>query len=209
MVITKESPQTEALSRQTSELGEMPSKAQPMLDWNKYTEIAECFQHKAKAEDKEDLRQEIILRLAEIGSNNGHKPDNPSWMYRIASFTVAQYWRNYYRLTNGIDCGHCSNPQRKRCKEQDLYRECPKAMRIERLNKPIVDEKGHTTELGELIADDKAIDLDAWLDAKTWLLDCPKRLVEIAYKKVNGEALNDKDRQYLSWYHRQAQKTLF
>ena len=38
-------------------------------------------------------------------------------MYRIASFTVAQYWRDYYKANNGLDCGHCSNPQRKKSNE--------------------------------------------------------------------------------------------
>jgi len=173
-----------------------------MLGWDEYTKIAERFQHKARGEDREDLKQEIILNLAIADRQNGHKPDNLSWAYRIASFTVSQYWRDYYRLTNGIDCGHCSNPQRKRCKDQDLYRECPKAIRIESLNKPIVDGEGNITELGELIADDKAIDLDAWLDAKTWLLGCPKRLVEIAHKRVNRIPLTATDDKYLDRFRK-------
>ena len=45
------------------------------------------------------------------------------------------------------------------------------------------------TELGELIADDKALDLDAWVDARTFLLGFPQRLMEIADKIDNGEAL--------------------
>jgi len=123
----------------------------------------------------------IILNLAIAHRNNGHKPDNPSWMYRIASFTVAQYWRDYYKRVNELDCGHCSNPQRKRCKEQDLYSECPRAIRVEYLSKPIVDSEGNITELGELIADDKAIDLQAWVEDKTFLLGCPQRLIGIGF----------------------------
>ena len=34
----------------------------------------------------------------------------------------------------------------------------------------------------ELIADDRAIDLDGWLDNTTFLLSCPKRLIDIGYK---------------------------
>lgn len=34
-----------------------------------------------------------------------------------------------------------------------------------RANKPIIDSERRTTELGELIADDKALDLGAWVDA--------------------------------------------
>jgi len=171
-----------------------------MLDWEKYIEIADKFQHKARREDREDLRQSIILNLATADRNNSHKPDNLSWAYRIASFTVAQYWRDYYYRNNGVDCGHCSNPQRKRCQQQDLYPQCPKAIEIESLNKPIVDHDGHITELGNLIADDKAIDLEEWQDAKTWLLGCPKRLIDIAYKIVKGIPLNHKDQVYLQYY---------
>ncbi|GAI61287.1 unnamed protein product, partial [marine sediment metagenome] len=138
-----------------------------------------------------------------------HKPDNPSWMYRIASFTVAQYWRTYYKLTNGLDCGSCSKAQRRKCKEDDLYSECPRAIKIESLSKPIVDADGNTTELGELIADDKAIDLDAWLDDNTFRLGFPQRLLDIAEKIDNGEALNKNDQKYLERYRHKAQISLF
>jgi len=63
-----------------------------MLDWGKYITVADKLQHKAQAQDRDDLLHTIILNLAVAGRSNGHKPDNPSWMYRIASFTVAQYW---------------------------------------------------------------------------------------------------------------------
>jgi hypothetical protein len=82
-------------------------------------------------------------------------------------------------------------------------------MTIESLNKPIVNEDGYLTELGELIADDKALDLAEWVDQNTFLAGCPQRLIAIAQKVREGEALNDKDRQYLSRYRRQTQKSLF
>jgi len=37
--------------------------------------------------------------------------------------------------------------------------------------------KGNLTELGNLIADDKALDLEAWVDARTFLLGFPQRLL--------------------------------
>jgi len=160
-------------------------------DWDTYMEIARKFEHKAQYEDRQDLLHTIIVNLAVVGSNNG-LPDKLSWAYRIASFTVAQYWRDYYKHRQGIDCGHCSNPQRKKCKAENLYPDCPKAI----------------TELGELIADDKAIDLDTWLDDKTWLLGCKRRLIEIAYKMVNGIALDNADKLYLSKWRRKEQKRL-
>ncbi len=48
---------------------------------------------------------------------------------------------------------------------------------------------GGTTELIETIADDKAIDVEAWLDARTFLLGYPKRLVVIAGKRVKGRSV--------------------
>jgi hypothetical protein len=180
-----------------------------MLDWDKYIAVADRFQHKARRDDREDLKHTIILRLAQVASNNGHKPFTEAVMYRIASRTVADYWRTQYKLTNGLDCGSCNRKQRQKCRSEDLYRQCPKAIKLESLNKPIIDSEGNITELGELIADDKALDLDAWADARTFLLGFPKRLMDIAHKIDNGDNLNDKDRQYLSRYRRKEQKPLF
>lgn len=187
-----------------------------MLDWQKYIAVADRFQHKAKIEDREDLKHTIILKLAQAASNNGHKPfdktqDKPfteATMCRIASFEVANYWRTQYKFTNGLNCGSCSKKQRAKCKENELYSQCPKAVRIEYLSKPIIDSNGNTTELGELIADDKALDLDAWLDARTFLLGFPKRLLGIAYKIGNGECLSPIDRAYLCKFRKSEQKKL-
>ena len=181
-----------------------------MLDWQQYIEIADKFQRKARYDDREDLRQEIIVRLAEADRNNGHKPDNLSWAYRIASLTVAQYWCNRFNKLNGIDCRYCSNPQRKACKANILLngaRNCPRAIEIESLNKPIADKDGNLTELGDLIADDNAIDLDAWLNAKTWLLGCPKRLVLIGLKLYQGKPLTNNEMAYLCrWRQKELKK---
>jgi DNA-directed RNA polymerase specialized sigma24 family protein len=179
-----------------------------MLDWDKYIAVADGFQHKARRQDREDLKHTIILRLAQVASNNGHKPFTEAVMYRIARHVVADYWRSQYKLTNGLDCGSCSRKQRQKCRSEDLYRQCPKAIKLESLNKPIIDSEGHTTELGELIADDKALDLDAWADAKTFLLGFPKRLLVIADKMDNGEAFTNKDHQYLWYWRRKEQKVL-
>jgi DNA-directed RNA polymerase specialized sigma24 family protein len=179
-------------------------------EWLAYYKVASKFVYKAQAQDREDLLHIIMLNLAVAGRNNGHKPDNPSWMYRIASFTVAQYWRDYYRRTYGIDCGHCSNQQRKKCKADDLYgSECPRAIRTESLQKPITDGDGNLTELGELIADDKAINLDAWVDADTFLRGCPQRLIGIAEKIRGGKNLTPTESRYLYKFRQKHQKPLF
>jgi len=177
-------------------------------DYAIYYKVATKFVYKAQAQDREDLLHTIMLNLAVAGRNNGHKPDNPSWMYRIASFTIAQYWRDYYRRTYGIDCGHCSNQQRKRCKAENLYSECPRAIRIESLQKPIADGDGHLSELGELINDDTALDLAEWTDINTFLLGCPQRLIDIAEKRRDGIPLDGKDQDYLDRYRKKYQKSL-
>src|SRR4030042_1178349 len=159
--------------------------------------------------DREDLLHTIIANLADAGSNNGHKPDNPSWMYRIASFTKAQYWRDHYKHTNGLTCGNCSSKQRRKCKEEWLYGKCPKLVKIESLNKPIIDGEGNLTELGNLIADNKTLDLDAWLDYKTFLLTSPERLTLIGEKIQEGTALTHAERNYLYKYRKREQNKLF
>jgi len=77
------------------------------------------------------------------------------------------------------------------------------------LDKPIIDGEGNTTELGELIADDKAIDLDAWVSDSTWEIGYPKRLVAIAYKLKAGIPLDNRDRSYLKRVRKNEQITLF
>jgi len=129
-------------------------------------------------------------------------------MYRIASFTIAQYWRDYYKRVNGIDCGHCSNQQRKKCKADDLYSECPRATRIEYLSKPIVDEDGRITELGNLIADNKVLDLAEWMDINTFIRGCPQRLIDIAEKIRDGETLTNSEMIYLCRFRQKTQKRL-
>jgi len=129
-------------------------------------------------------------------------------MYRIASFTKAQYWREHYKRTNGLTCGNCSKAQRRKCKEDWLYGDCPKLVKVESLHKPIIDSQGNLTELGELIADDKALDIDAWIDARTFLLGAPERLLVIGEKLQDGEALTERERQYLCRWRKQEQKKL-
>ena len=173
-----------------------------------YYKVASQFSHKAKAEDTEDLLHDIILTLAVAERNNGHKPFTEAAMYRIASRRVADYWRDHYKLTNGLTCCSCSKAQRQKCRSEDLYHECPKAIKLEYLSKPILDSEGNLTELGELIADDKALDLAEWLDIRTFLLGCPDRLIAIAQKRQDGIPLTNGELLYLSKWRRKEQTRL-
>jgi len=210
---TCQTPQAQARSIKTRAKG-MPRQApdngggydrlpEPYFTYHK---VASRYSHKALAEDKEDLLHDIIITLADIAS---HKPLSKPAMHRIASVTVANYWRTHYKSTNGLDCGSCSKAQRRKCKENWLYGECPKAIKVESLNKPIVDSQGNLTELGELIADDTAIDLDQWLDATAYILGCKPRLIAIAEKVRDGVALNTSEQVYLWRYRHTTQKGLF
>jgi len=177
-------------------------------EWRQWYDIAHRFEKKVPAQDRGDVRHNIILELALARRRDGDKPFSEAMMCRVASVTVAHYWRAQYKHTNGLECGSCSKAQRRKCREDWLYRECPKAIRIESLDKPITDSEGNITELGELIADDKAIDLDQWLDSKTFLLGCPQKLIDIAHKIRNGDNLTATDSQYLWRYRKRQQKTL-
>ena len=177
-------------------------------EWLTYYKVADKYANRARAQDREDLLHDIIITLADVARNNGHKPITEIAMYRVASVTVTHYWRTQYKLTNGLECGSCSKAQRQKCRAKWLYSECPKAIKLESLDKPIVDNDGNLTELGELIADDRAIDLDAWLDAKTFLSGCPQRLIAIAHKRLNGIPLDNADMIYLCRYRQKEQKRL-
>src|SRR5512136_2922565 len=100
-------------------------------------------------------------------------------MCSVASFIVADYRRNEKRKPTILS-----------------------------LDTEIENGDGDTTELMETISDDKAIDVDAWLDARTFLLGCPHRLIQIAHKKLAGEPLTNREHQYLWYWRRREQKTL-
>jgi hypothetical protein len=143
------------------------------LDWQKYIAVAERFQHKARYQDREDLRQSIILRLAEVERNNGHKPFTEAAMYRVASFVVMEYWRTEKRNS------------------------------LISLNSEVDNGEGDSIELIDTLADDDAIDLAEWVDAKTWLRGCPRRLIEVAHKRVRGIPLDGDSQRYLNRYQKQ------
>ncbi len=110
-------------------------------------------------------------------------------------------WR---RLTTWLDCGNCSKEQRRKCREELLYSQCPKYHQLVSL-----DGDGHKAELLQFIADDKAIDIVARLDARRFLQGFPKRIVQIAYKMYSGYPLDNADKLYLGkWRKKNDQKRL-
>lgn len=57
-------------------------------------------------------------------------------------------------------------------------------------------------ELMDTLADDDAIDLEARVDARTWLLGCPRRLIKIAHKRVNKIALTSAELNHLTRFRK-------
>ena len=150
--------------------------------WLEWVEVAKRFEHKAKAEDRLDLRHNIIVAFADQQARNERlgNPDLSFYgMLRIASHCVADYWREDKR--NG---------------------------RMIALNMLLTDDEGNGVELVDTLADD-SINLEAWLEASTWELSYPKRLVEIAHKLDTGENLTPTDSQYLWRFRKREQKPLF
>ena len=176
-----------------------------------YYKIALRFGHKALLDEQDDLLQDIIEGLARVAKD---RTLSEAALYRIAEHIKDHYWYKHYAYHNGLDCQHCSKAQRAKCRtawaySDWAYYDCRRAMTLESINQPIIDSEGNITELAELIADDKALDLEEWLDAKTFLIGVPIRLKQIA-RKLNDkvEALTVAERKYLCKLRRKTQKPL-
>jgi len=137
-------------------------------EWHDWLEVAKRYEHKVLSQDRIDIRHDIILELHRARQRD-NKPLPLLRAYRIASLTVALYWRQAKRLPTILS-----------------------------LDEPISDFEGNDLLLREAVADDSAIDLDQWLDNEAFLLGCPMRLIELATKRKNGIPLNDTDQRYFT-----------
>jgi hypothetical protein len=165
-----------------------------------YYKIALRFAHKALTDEREDLLHDIIIGLARTGQTLAAKGQQFTEIAQIraAEHIKDHYWYKHYAYNNGLDCQHCGKAQRAKCRENWAYSDCHRAITLESINQPITDSEGNITELAELIADDKAIDLAEWLDAKTFLIGAPIRLKTLAIKRNKGEELTGAERKYLT-----------
>jgi len=175
-----------------------------------YYKVGLRFTHKALIDDRQDLLHDIIEGLARVAV---HKTLSEAAMYRLAEHIKDHYWYRHYAYHNGLDCQHCSKAQRAKCRynwghSDWAYCDCHRAIALESLNQPIIDSEGNITELAELIADDKAIDLDEWLDVKTFLIGAPIRLKAIVRKRNKGEVLTGAERKYLAKLRKREQLSL-
>ena len=174
-------------------------------EWADWLEVAKRYERKVPSQDRYDMRHTIILELAKARQRD-NKPIPLLRAYRIASLMVALYWREvvkrevkvciYSGLPTEPHCASCRHNQHKPCPYLALRP-------IQSLDQPTTDE--NEARLKDTIADDHAIDLDAWQDAHRFLLGCPMRLIQIANKRRDGIPLNDTDQRYFT---RQRQKEL-
>jgi hypothetical protein len=166
-------------------------------------------------DDRQDLLHDIIEGLARVAQSKiatGDDFTEPA-MVRTAEHIKDWYWYRHYSYHNGLDCRHCSKVQQAKCRwnwgySDWAYCDCHRAIKLESLNQPITDSEGNITELAELIADDNALDLPEWVDARTFLIGAPVRLKTIAQKRSRGEVLTEAERSYLSYLRRKKQKAL-
>jgi hypothetical protein len=177
-------------------------------DWALFYKVAKYFVRKVKPEDRHDFLYDLLLEMAKVKAKYQvkGKPLTEAGLMRVASYEVAEYWRKWFKLVNGTDCGRCSKAQRQKCRSGDLYRQCPKAIQIESLDKLIEDGDGNKVELYQMIADDNAVDIVAMLDAKNTLNGYPRRAVQIAYKRYAGYPLDSNEQNYLSRFRKRTQQ---
>ena len=172
-------------------------------EWLTYYKIARYFVQKVRFNDREDFLHDLMLEMAKVKANYEvkGKPLTEAGLMRVASYELSDYWVRQRRLTTWLDCGNCSKEQRQKCRSEDLYSKCPKYHQLVSLNWEI-DGDGHKAELLEFIADDKAIDIAARLDARHILQGFPRRIVQIGYKKYSGRKLDGKEQDYLDHWRK-------
>ena len=179
-------------------------------DYALFYKVAKRFTYKVRREDSEDFLHDLFLKFAKVNASYIAKGKEltEGGLMRVAKYELAGYWRKYYHTINGIDCGRCSNKQREKCKDWYLYPDCPKAVKMERLDQLVEDGNGDSTPLHELIADDNAVDVVARLEARLILDGYPHRFVKLAYKKYAGYQITDTERRYFWKQQKKAQKNL-
>jgi len=172
-------------------------------DWLTYYKVARYFVYRVRFDDREDFLDDLMLEMAKVKAKYEvkGKPLTEAGLMRVASYELSEYWVKQRRLTTWLDCGNCSKEQRRKCREEDLYSECPKFRQLVSLNWEI-DGDGHKAELLEFIADDKAIDIVARLDARRILQGFPRRVVQIGYKVYSGIPLDHKEQHYLDYWRK-------
>jgi hypothetical protein len=168
-------------------------------DWALFYKVAKGFTHRVRPEDRQDFLHDLLLTMAKVKAKYQAigKELTEAGLIRVACYDVADYWRKKFRRINGTDCGRCSQEQRRKCKDKDSYPQCPKAIKLDSLDRLIDDGNGNQVELHQMIADDHAVDVSDRLDARLTLQSYPHKFLKVAYKKYAGYPLTVSERTYL------------
>ena len=178
-------------------------------EWGLFYKVTRYFIRKVRFDDREDWLHDTMLEMAKVKAKYEPigKPLTEAGLMRVASYQVTEYWERLRRLTTWLDCGNCSKAQRRKCREEDLYSECPKYHPLVSLNTTAnSSDGGEPSEFIEFLADDKAIDIVARLDARRILRGLPKRIVQTGYKVYSGLPLTKTEQRYLNRYQQEARK---
>ena len=184
-------------------------------EWALYYKVAKWFANKVRRQDKQDFLHDCMLEMAKVKTRYEAKgkPLMEAGLMRVASYELKGYYQRNLMLTTMVNCTHCSKEQRRKCREQGLYDQCPKYHNVISLEMDIQDGDGSKARLIDFIADDNAIDIVARLDARRFLQGFPTQLVKIAYKLYAGYRLNRKEKTYFDHYQerelKKSQKSLF
>jgi len=171
-------------------------------DWATFAKIAgQAITSRVPLHEQEDLLHDIILEMVKVAREYqaSGKPLRKASLMLVAKYKLMRYWDKRKRRLFWLNCKHCTPEQHRECRNKEPG-ECPKgkARPLLSLNKTVGKGNGNGhKELGDLIPDGYAGDLDARLDARHILQTLPKRLVKIGYKRYAGMPLEDKDECYL------------
>jgi hypothetical protein len=179
-------------------------------DWALFYKVTSYFVRHIRYEDRQDWLHDTMLEMAKVKAKYDQigKPLTEAGLIRVACYERAKYWRAHFKRIRGMDCSRCSKAQRLQCRKDWLYSDCPKAIKIDSLDRLVEDGNGDSTPLHELIADDNAVDIVARLDARRILQGYPRRFVQLAYKRYAGYPLNNTERMYYFRQLKKVQKTL-
>ena len=180
-------------------------------EWLDWLDTARRYDHSIPPQDKLDLRHNILIELARARARDNEAIPKLR-QYRIANLKRIDYWRDMGKgqTVVCIYTGIAGELHCKDCRQKPEHGTCPyRAVRpVLSLELELELEGGGTTTLADTIADDKALDLDAWQDAVTWRIGSPIRLVQIAHKIENGRPLSGAEHKYLWKLRKREQQKL-
>jgi hypothetical protein len=137
--------------------------------WHEWAKIASNFIWTLDDQwDREDLMQNIIVRCAEVAEVYRQRgiPFNKGAVIKTAEYTRLRFYRDKKRWKRVFSVS---------------------------LNSTVTDFDGEETEMIETILDKKGIDIDAWLDFKTYYQSRPKaerrairKLIRESWQKLSG-----------------------